>query len=195
LEISPEICLEVRPSLIKSYNNSDHVHITHKVTIPPDSTEQPVYPSGSRFTSKKPISMNTRPSYTPSSMVIVVPTPTPTHGDEVSDPKSGICLTEFNLQDKYIKITNTGINSVIMTGWKITNSQDNSLTFIDFPLVDGSVFTYVLNPFSALTIYFGKEGMFTGTEMYYPGIDFWNPHGDTALLYNPQGVLVGSIRA
>jgi hypothetical protein len=109
---------------------------------------------------------------------------------------TGVSLTGFSLQGRFVRISNTGSAPVVMTGWKITNRQGNSLTFIDYPLGDGSTFTYVLNPSATLTVYFGKDGAMTDTELYYPGGgNFWNAQGDTASLYDSRGQLVGSITA
>ena len=135
-----------------------------------------------------------RASDLPSTIVTAVPTVTPTPANEVPGQNAGVSVTELNLQGKYVKITNTGRSPVVMTGWKIMNSRGNALTFIDFPLGGGSTFTYVLNPYSTLTVYFGTDGMVTSSELYYPyGVDFWNPQGDTASLYDPQGQLAGRI--
>jgi hypothetical protein len=128
--------------------------------------------------------------------VIVTPSPSPTPSGGNADQGTGISLAAFNLQGKYVRISNTGVSPVVMTGWKITNRQGNSLTFIDFPLGGGSTFTYVIDPSSTLTVYFGKDGVMTSTELYYPGGgNFWNAQGDTASLYNSQGRLIGSITA
>jgi hypothetical protein len=152
-----------------------------------------VPPYSDSFTTQKPITVPATPYYMPST---AYPTQVPTSGNEVYGQKTGVSLTELNLQGKYVKLSNTGTTPVIMTGWKITNSRGNALNFIDFPLGGGSTFTYVLNPYSTLTVYFGKEGMVSSTELYYPpGVDFWNPQRDTASLYDPQGQLAGRISA
>ncbi len=140
------------------------------------------------------ISKQATPYYIPSTMPTAFPTLSPTSGGVVPGQNTGVSLTELNLQGKYVRITNTGTTPVVMTGWKITNSQGNALNFIDYPLGGGSTFTYVLNPYSTLTVYFGREGIVSANELFYPyGVDFWNPQGDTASLYNPQGQLVGRI--
>ena len=82
---------------------------------------------------------------------------------------------------------------VVMTGYKITNSQGRTLTFIDWPRGDGSTFTFVLNPQSTVTVYYAKEGTVTATELYWPtGGDAWSKPGDIANLYDSQGRLVSS---
>jgi len=168
---------------------------TKQVTIP----VTPYYMPSTRqtaFPTQVPVTMPATPYYMPSRIPTVFPTEAPASGSDVSGQDAGISLAELNLQGKYVRITNTGTTAVVMTGWKITNSQGNSLTFIDYPLGGGATFTYVLNPYSTLTVYFGKEGMVSGSELYYPyGVDFWNQQGDTASLYDPQGQLVGRISA
>ena len=162
-----------------------------EVTTPVTFLPVPSY--SDRFATRKP-TVPATPYYMPSTSP-TAPTISPTTGGDVSG-SNAIALTELNLQGKFVRITNTGTTPVVMTGWKITNSRGDSLNFIDFPLGGGSTFTYTLNPFSTLTVYFGKEGMISSNELYYPpGVDFWDPQGDTASLYNAQGQLAGRISA
>jgi hypothetical protein len=185
-----------RIRLFKSYNTNGYVPASPEVTLAPLPATQPATLSTDRFTNKKPVTVPATPYYLPTTMGTVVPTLTPTTGTGVSGQDAGVRLTELNLPGKFVRITNTGISPVIMSGWRITNSRGDSLNFIDFPLGDGSTFTYILNPYSTLTVYFGKEGMVTGNELYYPpGVDFWNPKGDTASLYDSMGHLAGRISA
>jgi hypothetical protein len=200
-----------RIRLFKPYKSGGYVPTLPTVTVTTAPVTQPVqtyvYPTISRpatpyytpstmptaFPTQAPITIPPTPYYTPSSMRTALPTVSPT---VAPGQNSGAALTELNLPGKYVRITNTGSTPVVMTGWKITNSQGNSLNFIDFPLGGGTTFTYVLNPYSTITVYFGKEGMVSSSELYYPyGTDFWNQNGDTASLYNPQGQLVGRISA
>jgi hypothetical protein len=183
-----------RIRLFRSYNTNDIAPVSPEVTLTPLPATQPETLSADRFTYRKPVTVPVTPYYLPATMGTVAPTPTT--GTGVSGQDTRVHLTELNLEGRFVRITNTGSTPVIMSGWKITNSRGNSLNFIDFPLGDGSTFTYLLNPYSTLTIYFGKEGMITSNELYYPpGVDFWNPQGDTASLYNPQGQLAGRISA
>jgi hypothetical protein len=184
-----------RIRLFKSYNKNGSTPASSEVTVTPVQTTEPVTLVVDRFSSQKPITVPVLPTYIPTTRVTPVPTSVPT-GSEIPGQKTGVSLTELNLQGKFVRITNNGVNPVIMSGWKITNSRGNSLNFIDFPLGDGSTFTYILYPYTTLTVYFGKEGMVTNTELYYPpGSDFWNPQGDTASLYDSQGQLAGRISA
>ena len=183
-----------RIRLFRVNNTRDYVPVPPGVTMTPVPTRPSRTSYGERFPTQRPISMPTKPYYPPSTIVTVVPTGTPTPGNEAPGQKAGVSVTELNLQGKYVKITNTGMTPVVMTGWKITNSRGNALTFIDFPLDGGSTFTYVLDPYSTLTVYFGKEGMVTNNVLYYPpGVDFWNQQGDTASLYNQEGQLAGRV--
>lgn len=181
-----------RIRLFKNYTNNGITPVSPEVSETPLPATEPVTLSVDRFTYKKTINVPTTPYSLPSGSVTAVPTPV----REVPGQRTGVSLTELNLNGKYVRITNPGTTPVIMSGWKITNSRGNSLNFIDFPLGDGSTFTYILDPLTTLTVYFGKEGMVTGTELYYPpGVDFWNPMGDTASLYNSMGQLAGRISA
>ncbi len=169
---------------------------TPVVTVAPMPAVQPVVPYSHYVINLKPITIPPTSYSTPSTQVTAVPTRTPAPEVVVSDQVSGISLTELNLKGKYVRISNTGITPVVMTGWKITNKQGNYLSFIDYPMGGGSTFTYVLNPHSTLTVYFGTEGTISSSELYYPGgTNFWNYRGDTASLYDPQGQLVGRISA
>lgn len=100
---------------------------------------------------------------------VVTPLPAPVPSGGNTDQGTGISLSAFSLQGKYVMISNRGTTPVVMTGWKITNRQGNSLTFIDYPLGGGSTFTYVLNPSSTLTVYFGKDGVMSDTDFIIPG--------------------------
>jgi hypothetical protein len=146
------------------------------------------------FPTQASITVPPTPYYIPSTMPTAYPTISPTSDVVAPGQNSGVSLSELNLPGKYVRITNTGSTPVVMTGWKITNNQGNALTFIDFPLGGGTTFTYVLNPYSTLIVYFGKEGMVSANELYYPyGVDFWNQQGDTVSLYDPKGQLAGRI--
>ena len=206
---------EDRIRLYKPYYNPGG-YVPTFPTVTPTSAQVPqpvqtyVYPTITRpatpyyipstmptaFLTQAPITIPPTPHYVPSIMPTAFPTVSPTSGGVVPGQITGVSLAELNLPGKYLRITNTGSTPVVMTGWKITNRQGNSLDFIDFPLGGGTTFTYVLNPYSTITVYFGKEGMVSASELYYPyGTDFWNQNGDTASLYNPQGQLAGRISA
>jgi hypothetical protein len=204
-----------RIRLFKSYNNNGFVPLFPTVTVTSVPATQPAFPpyynpitfpptpyyipstAPTAYPTQVPITFPPTPYYIPSIAPTAYPTLSPTSGGVVvPGQNTGVSLAELNLQGKYVRITNSGPTPVVMTGWKITNSQGNALNFIDFPLGGGATFTYVLNPYATITVFFGREGMVSGSELYYPyGVDFWNQQGDTASLYNPQGQLVGRISA
>ncbi|MDD1716543.1 MAG: lamin tail domain-containing protein [Methanolinea sp.] len=111
---------------------------------------------------------------------------------EVPDTtNSPVYISDLNLISEYVKITNQGKETVIMTGWKIANREGTSITFIDFPEEDGSFYTFKLPPHRTVTVYSGREGNPGGYTFYWPD-ELWNDSGDTAYLYNPDGELVSS---
>jgi hypothetical protein len=118
----------------------------------------------------------------------VTPTPTPAPGEEVF-------ISDLNVHEEYVKITNNGLSPVSMTGWKIVaGSTRRSITFIDWPQGNGQTFAFTLYPLTTLTVYYGKSGPVTATEAYWPSAnDVWNDAGDTAFLYDPDGRLVSSL--
>jgi hypothetical protein len=118
----------------------------------------------------------------------VIPTPTPEQGEVVF-------ISDLNVRDEYVKITNNGLTPVTMTGWKIVaGSTRRSITFIDWPQGNSQTFTFTLYPLTTLTVYYGKSGPVTATEAYWPSAkDVWNDAGDTAYLYDPDGRMVSSL--
>jgi hypothetical protein len=107
-----------------------------------------------------------------------------------------VVITELNLGGKYLKLKNNEMTPVVLTGWKISNGQGRSITFIDWPRGDGTTFTFVLYPLNTVTVYYGREGTVTADALYWPtGADAWSRPGDTAYLYNPQGRLASSLTA
>jgi len=122
----------------------------------------------------------------------IFPTPTPTPGPAQVENQPPVFLSDLDVSAEYVKITNTGNDRIIMTGWKISNQQGKSFTFIDYPLPGGSFYTYTLLPRSTVTIHSGVEGNPSSFHLYWPE-KMWNDSGDTACLYNPEGVLVSTI--
>lgn len=115
-------------------------------------------------------------------------TPTPEAGQQVY-------ISDLNLRDEYVKITNSGITPVSMTGWKIVaGSTRRSITFIDWPQGNGNTFSFTLYPLITATIHYGQSGPVTATDLYWPfEKNFWNDAGDTAYLYDPNGRMVSSL--
>lgn len=114
--------------------------------------------------------------------------PAPATGQE-------IFISDLNVLDEYVKITNNGLTPVTMTGWKIVaGSSQRSITFIDWPQGNGRTFSFTLYPLTTVTVYYGKSGTVTATELYWPSAqDAWNNTGDTAYLYDSDGRLVSSL--
>jgi hypothetical protein len=106
-----------------------------------------------------------------------------------------VYISDLDVIGEYVKLTNQGRDSVVMTGWKISN-KDGSKTFrfIEWTNEDGSKFNYELRGYSTVTIFSGREatGIPTPTSLYWP-YEMWNNRGDTAILYNETGVLVSSL--
>ncbi|NJF24938.1 lamin tail domain-containing protein [Thermococcus sp. Bubb.Bath] len=89
-----------------------------------------------------------------------------------------------NLNGEYVLIKNVGSSAVNLEGWKLMDESGN--TFI-FPNV-------TLSPGEEVRVHSGK-GKNTKTDLYW-GSDkpIWNNEGDTAYLYDSNGVLVDSYR-
>lgn len=126
----------------------------------------------------------------PSNPVFPVPSPTPV--PEPGTAQSPVYLSALDVTAEYLKITNGGSEKIVMTGWKISNREGKSFSFIDYPLGNGAVFTYTLMPHSTVTVHTGIEGNPSSLHLYWPE-EMWNDAGDSAYLYNPQGVLVSTL--
>jgi hypothetical protein len=143
-------------------------------------------PSGPPVPEMKPTPY---PSWEPtfSPVPTVVPTPSPTGA-----PLSEVVISDFSPSGEYVTLANTGFSTLKMTGWKVTSGKTgNSITFIDFPLGDGSTFTFELGPLQRVTIYSGKTGQITARVLYWP-VELFNKAGDTVYLINPQGNVADS---
>jgi Lamin Tail Domain len=118
----------------------------------------------------------------------MAPAPHPAPGEEVF-------ISDLDVHEEYVRITNNGLSPMSMTGWKIVaGSTQRSITFIDWPQGNGQTFSFTLYPLTTLTVYYGKSGPVTATEAYWPSAtNVWNDAGDTAFLYAPDGRLVSSL--
>jgi hypothetical protein len=135
------------------------------------------------------------PSVSPFSPADNEVSPSPTRdGQSGTTSGDGVVISDLNLVQDWVRITNTGSRSVSMTGWRLTNAGGrNSLTFIDWTNPDGSTFTFTLLPHTTVTVFSGTTGNPTNTRLYWPYDNLWNDSADTAYLYNPDGKLVSSI--
>ncbi|AKB78916.1 Competence-like protein [Methanosarcina horonobensis HB-1 = JCM 15518] len=101
-----------------------------------------------------------------------------------SSAEPEVYVSDLNLQEEWVEITNEGSSSVSLVGWKIED--------------EGSKHTYVfpsctLDSQATVTLYTG-EGTNTATELYWgSGSPIWNNDGDTAYLYDESGNLVASL--
>jgi hypothetical protein len=101
-----------------------------------------------------------------------------------SSTESTVYVSDLNLKDEWVKVTNKGSSSVPLTGWKI-NDEGSKHTYT-FP-------SYTLNSGSTLTVFTAK-GTNTATELYWGSDDpIWNNDGDTAYLYDNNGKLVSKL--
>ena len=105
---------------------------------------------------------------------------------------SNVYISDLNVQEEYVKITNKGWDSVVMTGWRITNRDGSkAIDFIEWTNPDGSKFNYELRGYSTVTIYSPKEGSPSRTSLYWPK-EMWYDGGDIAYLYDNTGKLVST---
>lgn len=101
-----------------------------------------------------------------------------------SSVESTAYVSDLNLQDEWVEITNEGSSPVSLTGWKI--EDDGSKHTYTFP-------SFTLDPQATVTLYTG-EGTDTATELYWgSGSPFWNNDGDTAYLFDDSGNMVSSL--
>lgn len=98
--------------------------------------------------------------------------------------ESTVYVSDLSLQDEWVKITNSGSNSVSLTGWKIEDYGNNHAYI--FP-------SCTLDSQATVTLYTG-EGRDTATELYMgSGSPIWNNDGDAAYLFGSSGNLVSSL--
>jgi|GEM_PF-2596335 len=99
-------------------------------------------------------------------------------------PEPTVHISDLNLQEEWVKITNSGASPVTMTGWKITDEGEKH-TYI-FP-------QFILSSGATVTLHTGK-GTDTATELYWGGGGYiWNNDGDTATLYDASGNLIDTL--
>jgi competence protein ComEC len=101
-----------------------------------------------------------------------------------SSAESAVYVSDLNLKDEWVKVSNKGSSPVSLTGWKIEdNGSKHTYTFP----------SYTLDSSSTLTVYTGG-GTNSATELYWgSGSPIWNNDGDTAYLYDSSGKLVSTL--
>jgi beta-lactamase superfamily II metal-dependent hydrolase len=110
---------------------------------------------------------------------------TKTEGLESADlSKSALYISDLNLGDEWVKISNNGDSPVSLEAWKIEDeASKHSYTFP----------SYTLDSESEVAVYSAK-GTDSANELYmqldYP---IWNNDGDTAYLYDNNGKLISKL--
>ena len=160
----------------------DH-SLTPAPTLAPTETITPTTPSPTPTPRETP-----RETITPTPTQGSSPTPTPARTQPPmptiplpSPTPYRVYISDLDLVDEYVKITNSGTSPVAMTGWKITDDgEKHTYVFPQFILEAGGI----------VTLYTGV-GNDTSTELYW-GLKshVWNNEGDTAWLYDADGELV-----
>ncbi len=103
-----------------------------------------------------------------------------------SSTESTVYVSDLNLQDEWVQISNKGSSPVSLNGWKIED-EGNKHTYTFQP--------YTLNAGSTVTVFTGK-GTNSATELYWQLDDpIWNNDGDTAYLYDNSGKLISKLES
>jgi competence protein ComEC len=83
-----------------------------------------------------------------------------------------------NLNDEYVVLSNTGSESLDLSGWTVRDEAGQEYTFPD---------GFTLDPGARVTLHTGS-GADTATDLYWgSGTPIWNNAGDTVIITNPQG--------
>lgn len=101
-----------------------------------------------------------------------------------SSTGSDVYVSDLNLKDERVKISNKGSSPVSLNGWKV--EDEGSKHTYTFP-------SYTLDSGSTVTVY-TEKGTNTASELYWgSGSPIWNNDGDTAYLYDNNGKLVSTL--
>ena len=105
-------------------------------------------------------------------------------------PKSGmdvdIEITELNLSEEWVEITNNGDVDVDMSNWTLEDNATNPHTYL-FPS------GFILDDGSSVKVHTG-DGNDTSTELYWGfGGHIWNNNGDTATLKDSNGKIISQM--
>ncbi len=111
-------------------------------------------------------------------------TPEPAKSITPSSTESTVYVSDLNLKDEWVKISNTGSSPVSLTAWKIEDEgRKHTYTFPSYTLDSGST----------VTIY-TEKGTDAATKLYWQLDDpVWNNDGDAAYLYDNDGKLVSTL--
>lgn len=100
--------------------------------------------------------------------------------------KSTVYVSDLNLQDERVQISNMGSSPVSLNGWKIEDEGSKHIYTFQ---------SYTLNAGTTVTIFTGK-GTSSATELYWQLDDpIWNNDGDTAYLYDDSGKLISKLES
>jgi Predicted hydrolase (metallo-beta-lactamase superfamily) len=100
--------------------------------------------------------------------------------------KSTVYVSDLNLQNEWVQISNTGSSPVSLNGWKIEDEGNKHTYAFQF---------YTLNAGTTVTVHTGK-GTNSATELYWQLDDpIWNNNGDTAYLYDNNGKLISKLES
>jgi hypothetical protein len=101
-----------------------------------------------------------------------------------SSTESTVYVSDLNLKDEWVKISNKGSSPVSLSGWKI--KDEGSKHAYTFP-------SYTLDSGNTVTVY-TEEGTNSATELYWQLENpIWNNDGDKAYLYDNTGELVSTL--
>jgi len=90
----------------------------------------------------------------------------------------------YNLNGEWVKITNIGSESTVLTGWTLSDNENNHV--YEFP-------SFILGPGSSVTVYTGP-GIDTATALYVGSRRaIWDNDGDIAILRDVNGDLVDAV--
>ncbi|RXA20579.1 MBL fold metallo-hydrolase [Methanosarcina sp. MSH10X1] len=103
-----------------------------------------------------------------------------------SSTGSTVYVSDLNIQDEWVRISNTGSSPVSLKGWKIED-EGSKHTYTFQP--------YTLNSGTTVTVYTGK-GTNSASELYWQSDNpVWNNDGDTAYLYDNSGKLISELES
>jgi hypothetical protein len=103
--------------------------------------------------------------------------------------KKQVKIVELNLKNEYVLIRNTASIDISLTKWKITdNEEKNVYIFPEYTLIAGKT----------LQIQSGNKESRKKIDEKYEYIewterDVWNNTGDTAFLYDEEGILISEL--
>lgn len=113
---------------------------------------------------------------TPAATPAATPTPTST--------SSGVYITDLDIQDEWITVTNAETTAVNLTGWTITD--EGTRNTYTFPL-------FTLSPGADVTVHSGP-GNDTVSDLYWGReTPVWNNDGDLATLADANGTVVSTL--